>query len=61
MTIESHTMNVKLHSRTKLHSGDELQNEVEAHSDSKISVHERDVELVDRDVHSDLEVERPNE
>ena len=31
-----------------------------AHSDSKISTHERDVELPDRDVHSDSDAERPN-
>ena len=54
-------MNVELHSGTELHLGVELQNEVEAYSNSEISVHERDVELPDRDVHSDLEVERPNE
>ena len=49
MTTESHTMNVK------------LQNEVEAHFDSKISVHERDTEILDRDVHSDSKAERKNE
>ncbi len=48
-------MNVELHSRT------ELWNEVEEHSNSKISVHERDVELPNRDVHTNLEVERQNE
>lgn len=53
-------MTVELQSGTKLHSSVELQNEVEAHYDSKISVHERDVELLDRDVHSDLKVERPS-
>ena len=36
VTIESHTMNV------------EFQNKVEAHSNSKISVHERNVELHNR-------------
>ena len=54
-------MNVELHSRTELHSNVELHNEVEAHSNYDISVHERDVELPNRDVHSDLEVERPKE
>ena len=61
VTVQSCTMNVKLHSGIELHSGVELQNEVEAHSDSEISVHERDVELPDRNVHSDSEVERPSE
>ena len=37
-----------------------MQNEENAHSNSKISTHERDVELPDRDVHSDSDVERPN-
>ena len=40
-------MNVELHSNV------ELQNEGNAHSNSKISRHERDV-------HSDFDVERPN-
>ena len=53
-------MNEELYSGTELHLGTELQNEVEAHFDFEISVHERDVELIDREVHSDLEVERPN-
>ena len=53
-------MNVELHSRTDLYLGVELQNEDNAHSNFEISVHERDVELLDREVHSDLEVERPN-
>ena len=61
MTIESHPVNVALHSGTKLQLGVELQNEVETHYDSKISVHERDVELPKRDVHSDSKVERLNE
>ena len=38
----------------------ELQNEGNAHFDSKISTHERDVELSNRDVHSDSNDERPN-
>ena len=50
MIVESHTMNVKLHSGTKLHSGVKLQNEVWAHSNFEISVHERDFELPDRDI-----------
>lgn len=36
---ESHTMNLELHSGTKLHLGAKLHNQVEAHFDSKISVH----------------------
>ena len=31
------------------------------HSDSKVSVHERDVDIPNRDVHSDYEAERQNE
>ena len=54
-----HPMNVELHSRTELHSSVELHNEVETHSNLEISVHERDAKLPERDVHSDLEVERP--
>ena len=44
----------------KLHSDAELQNEGNAHSDYEISAHERDVELPNRDVHSDSNAERPN-
>ena len=61
MTAESHTMNVELHSGIELQLDANLQNEVEAHSDSEISVHEREAELPDRDVHSDSKAERPNE
>ena len=38
----------------------ELQNEGNAHFDSKISTHEGDEELPDRDVNSDSDVGRPN-
>ena len=61
VTTESHTMNVDLYSATELHSSAKLQNEVEAHSNSKIRVHERDIDLLDKEVNSDSEVERPNE
>ena len=44
----------------ELHSNAKLQNEGNAHFDSKISTHERDVELLDRDVHSDSDAERSN-
>ena len=54
-------MNANLHLRNKLHLGVRLWNKVEAHFDFEISVHERDVELPNRDAHSDSEVERPNE
>ena len=54
MCAESQPMNVKLHLEV------ELQNEENAQFDSKISTHERDVELPKRDVHSDSKVERPN-
>ena len=53
-------MNVELNSRTELHSNVELQNEENTHSDSEVSTHDRDVELPERDVHSDFEIERPN-
>ena len=43
VTAKSHTMNVELHLGIKVYSGVELQTKVEAHSDSEISVHERDV------------------
>ena len=46
VTIKSHTMNVELHLGTELHSSVVLQNEVEAHFDSKISVHDVDLRLV---------------
>ena len=41
--VESYPMNIELHLGTKLHSDAESQNEVDAHSDSKISVHDRDI------------------
>ena len=45
---------------TELHSDAELKNEGNAYFDSKISKHERDVEIPNRYVHSDFDVERPN-
>ena len=59
MATKSHTMNVEFHSGTELPSGAKLQIEAEVHSDSKISVHEMNVDLPDREVHSDSEVDRP--
>ena len=47
-------MNAELHSKAK------LQNEENAHSNSEVSKHGRNAELLERDVHSDSEVERPN-
>ena len=44
----------------KLHLEVELQNEENVHSNSKISTHEIDGELPNRDVHNDSEAERPN-
>ena len=44
----------------KLYLEVELQNEENVHSNSEISMHERDVELPDRDVHSDSDAKRPN-
>ena len=54
-------MNVKLYLGTEIQSRTKLQIEAKEHFDSKISVHERDVELPNREVHSDLEVDRPND
>lgn len=51
-------MNVELHSGIELQSRAKLQTTVEAYSDFEISVHERDVELLDREVHSDSEFDR---
>ena len=36
-------------------------NEETTHSNSKVSVHERDVEIPNRNIHSDFEAERKNE
>ena len=44
----------------ELHLEVELKNEENAHSNSKISTHERDGEPLDRDVHNDSDAERPN-
>ena len=54
ISIKSQLVNVEFHSDIK------LQNEGNTHSNSEISTHERDVELPDRDVHSDFDAERPN-
>ena len=43
-----------------MHLDAELQNEENAHSNSEVSTHERDVELPERDIHSDSVAERPN-
>lgn len=47
VSIESQPVNAKLYLDVK------LQTEGNSHSDSKISTQERDVELPNRDVHSD--------
>ena len=56
VTAKLHTMNVKLHLGTEPHSDAELQNETGVHSDSKVGVHERDVEIPNRDAHSDTKL-----
>ena len=56
--IESHTMNVELHSGTELHLDVELQNEIEAHPNYKI---DGNIKLPNRDVHSNTKVERQNQ
>ena len=43
-----------------MHLDAKLKNEGNAHSDSEISTHERDVDIPNRDVHSDSDAERPN-
>ena len=48
----------ELHLEVELHLGAELQNEENAHSNSKISTHGRDVETPDKDAQSDTEAER---
>ena len=54
ITTESQFVNAKLHSNV------ELQNEENAHFDSEIRTHERDVEIPERDEHSDTKAERQN-
>ena len=54
-------MDVELHSGTELPSGAELQIKDEVHFDSKISVHERNVNLNYKEVDSDSKVDRPIE
>ena len=61
VTAESHPMNAKLHSRTEPHSDVKLHNKVNAHSDFEDNVHERYVDLPNRDAHSDSNFERKNE
>ena len=61
MTTESHIMNFDVHSETEMNLDAELQNEVEVYFDSDISVHERDFELLEKHVHSDSKIDRPNE
>ena len=52
VSAESQLVNVKLNLGTKLHSDAELKNEENAHSNSKFSTHDRDVELPKRNMHS---------
>ena len=52
ISAESKPVNIELHSDAK------LQNEENTHFDSKISTHERDDEILERDVHSDSEAKR---
>ena len=54
VSAESQLVNVEFHSYAK------LWNEENAHFDSEISTHEKDVELPERDFHSDSEAERPS-
>ena len=50
VTIESHPMSVKMHSGTELHSDAKLQNEGGAHNNFEVSIHERDVEIPNRNI-----------
>ena len=61
MTTKSHLMNVELYSGTKPHLDAKLQNKVNAHSNFEVSIHERYVEIPNRDVHSDFEAKIQNE
>ena len=54
VSVKSQLVNAKLHLEAK------LQYEEYAHSDSEINTQERDAKLLERDVHSDSGVERPN-
>ena len=58
--VESWPMNTEQNSSTKLHLDVKLNNEKNARSDFEVSTHGRDDELLERDVHNDSEVERPN-
>ena len=58
VTTDTHPMNTKMHSGTKLYLDVELQNEEIKHFDSKVSTHERDVEIPDRDAYSDTKAKR---
>ena len=61
MTTEPHPMNVEMHPRIELHLDVELQNEGVAHSKSKNSTHERDVEIPNRDIYGDSKAKSQNE
>ena len=57
MNVELH-LGTESHSRAKLQTYAELQNEEDAHSNSEVSTHGRNVETYEQDVHSDTEAER---
>ena len=59
ITTESYTMDDKLHLGIKLHLGAEFQIETKVYSDYEISVHERNIDVPNREVHSDFKVDRP--
>ena len=57
VTVESHLVNVKMHSGTESHLGVELQNEVNAHSNYKVCGYEKDADIPEKDVRSDSEAD----
>ena len=61
MTVESRPMNVELHLGIELHLDANLHNENGVHYDFKVCVHERDVDVPNRVIHSDYKAERKNE
>ena len=54
-------MNAKLNLGTKFHLDVNLYNDRVAHSNSKVSVHERNAEIPKRDIHSDSDAKGQNE
>ena len=63
MNVELHSgtelhLGIELHPNVKLHSGAKLQNGENALSNSKVRTYGRDIEIANRDAHSDIEAKR---